>query len=127
MLLEALGPKCFVIISIHIKESQEIKKPASRAIQSSYRSVLLASKFIQITLTTNSVTTVAGMERNSFFSSVFSLLILVIILFDIISLILKIICRICNFHYIIKSVNYNYIPLLSNIYSLTICRKFTII
>ena len=61
MRLDALGPKCFVIISIHIKDSQEIRIPPSRAIQSSWMSVLFASRFIQITLTTNNVTTVAGM------------------------------------------------------------------
>ena len=35
ILLDALGPKCFVIISIHIKESQDISIPPSSAIQSS--------------------------------------------------------------------------------------------
>ena len=35
MVLDALGPKCFVIISIHINDSHEIKIPPSNAIQSS--------------------------------------------------------------------------------------------
>ena len=69
MLFDALGPKCFVMISIHIKDSQEISIPPSSAIQSSCRSVLLASRFIQITLTTKSVTTAAGMERKSILNS----------------------------------------------------------
>ena len=53
-----------------MNDSQEIRMPPSRAIHSSCRSVLLASRFIQITLTTNSVITVAGMLRSKI--SVFS-------------------------------------------------------
>ena len=65
MMVDALGPKCFVTISIHINESQEIRIPPSRAIQSSCTRVLFASRFIHTTLTAKSVTTVAGMERRS--------------------------------------------------------------
>ena len=35
IIVEAFGPKCLVMISIHIKESQDINIPPSRAIQSS--------------------------------------------------------------------------------------------
>ena len=65
IMVDALGPKCFVTISMHMKESQEIRMPPSSAIQSSWRRVLFASRFIHTTLTAKSVTTVAGMERRS--------------------------------------------------------------
>ena len=65
IIVDALGPKCFVTISIHINESQEIRMPPSRAIQSSWSRVLFASRFMQTTLTAKSVTTVAGIERRS--------------------------------------------------------------
>jgi hypothetical protein len=65
ILLEAFGPKCFVIMSIHINESHEIRIPPSSAIYSSCKRVLFASRFIHITLTTKSVTTVAGMHLRS--------------------------------------------------------------
>ena len=71
-LFDALGPKYLVIISIHIKESQEIKTPPSRAIISVCTRVLFARRFIQITLTTNRETTAEGilLKRStvSFFS-----------------------------------------------------------
>ena len=62
ILFEALGPKYFVIISIHIKESHDIKIPPSNAIHSFRKRVLFASRFMQITLTTNNDTTVEGMH-----------------------------------------------------------------
>jgi hypothetical protein len=46
-----------------MKDSQEMRIPPSRAIQGSCRRVLLAKRFMQMTDTTNRVTTVAGMER----------------------------------------------------------------
>jgi len=70
ILFDARGPKCFVMMSIHIKDNHEIKIPPSSAIQSSCKSVLFASKFIQITLTTNNVTTVAGIDLKSILISV---------------------------------------------------------
>ena len=73
ILLDAFGPKCLVIMSIHINDSHEIRIPPSSAIQSSCKSVLFASRFIQITLTTNRVTTVAGMHRSKIAVSSFSL------------------------------------------------------
>ena len=72
IIVEAFGPKCFVMISMHIKDSQEIKMPPSSAIQSSCNNVLLASKFMQTTLTAKSVTTVAGMDRSKIFVSVYN-------------------------------------------------------
>ena len=69
MLFDAFGPKCFVMISIHINESQEIRIPPSSAIQSSCKRVLFASRFIHTTLTTKRVTTLAGIERSSIFIS----------------------------------------------------------
>ena len=72
MMLEAFGPKCFVIMSMHMKESHEIRIPPSSAIQSNWSKVLLASRFMQMTLTTKSVTTVEGMERNKILVSSFS-------------------------------------------------------
>jgi len=60
MRFEALEPKCLVITSIHIKESQDINIPPSKAMKSSCSSVLLAKRFMEITLTTNKVTTVDG-------------------------------------------------------------------
>ena len=65
ILFDAFGPKCLVIISIHIKDSQEINIPPSKAIQSNCNKVLFASRFIQITLTTNKVTVVAGMDLSN--------------------------------------------------------------
>ena len=76
ILLDALGPKCFVIMSIHIKDSQEIKIPPSKAIQSNITNVLFANRFIQITLTTNNVTTIVGILCNNIFVSSFSFLII---------------------------------------------------
>ena len=70
MRVEALGPKCFVIISMHIKDSQDMRIPPSRAIHSNCSRVLFASRFMHIMLTTNSVTTVAGMDRRSILNSV---------------------------------------------------------
>jgi hypothetical protein len=60
------------MISMHIKDSQEMRIPPSRAIQGSWRRVLLARRFIQMTETTKSVTTVAGMERRRILVSVYS-------------------------------------------------------
>ena len=95
ILLDALGPKCFVMISIHIKDSQDIRIPPSSAIQSSCNKVLLANRFMQITLTTNNVTTMTGIDLNrisvssfSFFIHDFILLILIHIPFIIILLLL---------------------------------------
>ena len=75
MIVDALGPKCFVIISMHIKDSQEIKIPPSIAIQSSCTSVLFASRFIETTLITKRVTTVAGTVLRSIFDSLYNLFI----------------------------------------------------
>ena len=72
MIVDAFGPKCLVIISIHIKESHEIRIPPSSAIQSSCKSVLFASRFIHTTLTANSVTTVAGMALSNILISVYN-------------------------------------------------------
>ena len=74
MIVDALGPKCLVIISIHKKDNQEIRMPPSSAIQSSCNSVLFAKRFIHTTLTAKSVTTVAGMDRSSILVSVYKLL-----------------------------------------------------
>ena len=59
------------MMSMHINESQDTSIPASSAMISSLRSVLFARRFIHITLTTKSVTTVAGMLLRSI--AVFSL------------------------------------------------------
>jgi hypothetical protein len=72
ILFEAFGPKCFVIISIHIKESHDMRIPPSMAIQSSCNKVLFAKRFIHMTLTTNNVTTVVGIDRRSIFVISFS-------------------------------------------------------
>ena len=80
ILVDAFGPKCFVMISMHIKDSQDMRIPPSRAIQSVWTSVLLASRFMQITLTTKRETAVAGIHRSSITVSSFSLLNHVLIL-----------------------------------------------
>ena len=72
IIVEAFGPKCFVIISIHINESHEIRIPPSSAIQSSCRRVLFASRFIHTTLTENNVTTVAGIDLSSILVSLYN-------------------------------------------------------
>jgi hypothetical protein len=72
ILFDARGPKCLVIISIHIKESQDMRIPPSKAIKSVCKRVLFAKRFIQMTLTTKSVTTVAGIHRNRSLISAFS-------------------------------------------------------
>ena len=73
ILLDAFGPKCLVMTSMHIKDNQDIKMPPSRAIQSNCNNVLFANKFIEITLTTNKDTTIAGIDLNSMENSVHSL------------------------------------------------------
>ena len=65
MLLDAFGPKCLVMTSIHMNDSHEMRIPPSRAIHGSCSSVLLAKRFMQMTLTTNKVTTAAGIDRSS--------------------------------------------------------------
>lgn len=72
ILLDALGPKYFVMISMHIKESQDIRIPPSTAIQLFCSRVLFASRFIQMTLTTNKETTVDGMHLSKISVSSFS-------------------------------------------------------
>ena len=64
ILVEAFGPKYLVMISMHMNESQDIRMPPSNAIQSRWSNVLLASRFMQMTLTTNRETTVDGMHRS---------------------------------------------------------------
>ena len=86
MSVDAFGPKCFVIISMHIKESQEIRMPPSRAIQSSLRSVLFARRFMQMTLTTNNVTTVVGIALNSNLYSVIFFFILFFIFSEVMTI-----------------------------------------
>ena len=78
-----------MIISIHIKDSQEIRIPPSRAIQSSWMRVLFASRFIQMTLTTNNVTTAAGIERSNSLNSLISLFIFSIIVLLYLILVLE--------------------------------------
>jgi hypothetical protein len=68
--VEALGPKCLVMMSMHRKDSHEIRMPPSKAIQLSWSRVLLARRFIHTTLMAKSVTTVAGMDLSNIFSSV---------------------------------------------------------
>ena len=74
MIVDAFGPKCLVMISIHKKDNQEIRMPPSSAIQSSCNNVLFASRFIHTTLTANKVTTVAGIDLSSIFVSAYRLL-----------------------------------------------------
>ena len=72
MIVEARGPKCLVMMSIHIKESHEIRIPPSSAIQSSWSKVLFARRFIHTTLTAKRVTTVAGIDLNSTLVSLYN-------------------------------------------------------
>ena len=60
------------MISMHINESQDIRIPPSTAIQLFCRSVLLASRFMHMTLTTNKETTVEGMHLIKISVSFFS-------------------------------------------------------
>ena len=72
IMVDARGPKCLVMMSMHIKDSQDIKIPPSNAMYSFWTRVLLASKFIEMTLTTKRDTTTDGMLLNSSVVSFFS-------------------------------------------------------